>query len=78
MNAQPFRGRPIQTNERAYSIGELALDRFKVIAFKSHRWFYSIPDAEVTPMQAARDAGRIITAQGQFDGHPVLYAKLVA
>lgn len=75
---QPFRGRPIQTAERAQSIGELAFDRFKIVGFKSHIWNYSIPDAEVKPMQKARNAGRIITMQGQLEGHPVLYAKLVA
>lgn len=78
VNDQPFRGRPIQTSERAQSIAELASDRFKIVGFKSHIWNYSIPVSEVAPMQAARNEGRIITAQGQFDGHPVLYAKLVA
>lgn len=78
VTSQPFRGRPIQTTERAKSIADLASDRFKIIAVKSHIWSYSIPAGEVGPMQVARNEGRIITAQGRFDGHPVLYAKLVA
>lgn len=76
--SKPLRGLPIQTAERARSIAELASDRFKIIGFKSHVWNYSIPTTEVSPMQMARNEGRIITAQGQFEGHPVLYEKLVA
>lgn len=81
---QPFRGIPIQTAERAQSIGELASDRFKIIARKKpvtllgEIWEYFIPDGEVGAMHKARDAGRIVTVQGKPEGQTTLYAKLVA
>lgn len=70
--------RPITTKTIATSMAELVRDTFKIIGIRSHSWKYMIPESEIKSLRAARDAGRIITVQGQHEGFPTLYAKLAA